>query len=196
MGSIRRHLALLLVPLALLLLPIHGLNRVLLVHLYPPLNPRGLSVSPQLSRSERREIVYQSFSSAVDDVQRCVSSFIEAQNEGGFDISRLWLQNTLVVRYKEGIQELNRFFTEDLHGFPGVLQVEEDARVLRLIGAQQEEDAEEEEAGEAQINVKLLHAPQLWAKEAKGKGVVVASIDSGVRYTHEALRDTFRGRDR
>ncbi|KAG4049368.1 hypothetical protein PC123_g15358 [Phytophthora cactorum] len=193
MGHLRRHLVVLLASLALLLAPTHAIDRVLLVHLHPHLKPCELAFSPQLSRSERRQNVYQTFSSAVEDVQRSVSSFIDAQNMGEIDISRLWLQNTLVVRYKEGNSELNRFFSKDLWTFPGVLEVEEDTRVLRLIGAQQEEDGEEHVREGPQSNVKLLHAPQLWAKGVKGKNVVVASIDSGVRYTHEALRESFRG---
>ncbi|KAG7389177.1 hypothetical protein PHYPSEUDO_010979 [Phytophthora pseudosyringae] len=194
MGPHRRHLALFLASLALSLPPIRALDCVLLVHLHPPVNPRELARSPPLSRSERRQNVFQSFSSTVNDVQRSVASFIEAQNGGEVDVSRLWLQNTLVVRYKEEGERLNSvFFHEELPSFPGVLQVEADAPVLRLIGAQQEEDQGAKEGGEPQSNVKLLHAPQLWAKGVKGKNVVVASIDSGVRYTHEALRDTFRG---
>ncbi|KAG1688066.1 hypothetical protein DVH05_004382, partial [Phytophthora capsici] len=71
-------------------------------------------------------------------------------------------------------------------------EVEEDSQVLRLVGAQKEENGPHE-GEEPQNNIKLLHAPQLWAKGATGRNVVVASIDSGVRYTHEALKDTFRG---
>ncbi|ETP18100.1 hypothetical protein F441_07646 [Phytophthora nicotianae CJ01A1] len=192
MDHLRHHLALLLASLALLLVPTGALDRTLLVHLHPRLNPREFAFSPQLSRSERRQNVYQIFSSAVEDVQRSVSSFIEAQNEGGVEISRLWMQNTLIVRYEEGNLRLNRFFSQDLWTFPGVMEVEADTRVLRLIGAQQEDDEGHSEE-KPQNNIKLLYAPQLWDKGVKGKNVVVASIDSGVRYTHEALRETFRG---
>ncbi|KAE9039753.1 hypothetical protein PR003_g4511 [Phytophthora rubi] len=197
MAPIRRHLALFLTSLSLALHLTRGLNdRVVLVHLHPPLDARNLALPPSLGGSERREAVRRSFSSAVSDVQRSVASFIEAQGVDNVTVSRLWLQNTLIVRYKDNNTKLKPFFSLEagLRGFPGVLQVEEDTQVLRLIGAQREEDYREEEGeGEPQSNVKLLHAPQLWAQGTKGKGVVVASIDSGVRYTHEALRDTFRG---
>ena len=99
-----------------------------------------------------------------------------------------------MVRYNEDNCTPKSFFDRALQGFPGVLTVEEDTQVLQLMRAQQEGGAAHTEGGEAQRNVKLLHAPELWAKGAKGKGVVVASIDSGVRYTHEALRRTFRGK--
>ena len=38
----------------------------------------------------------------------------------------------------------------------------------------------------------LLDVPAAW-QVTKGEGVVVANIDSGVRYTHEALVDSYRG---
>ena len=41
----------------------------------------------------------------------------------------------------------------------------------------------------------LVHikVPDVWALGYKGAGVVVANIDAGVRYTHEALVDKYRG---
>ncbi|CAI5742036.1 unnamed protein product [Peronospora destructor] len=189
MRHIRRHLARF---LALFLIPMHSFSRVLIVHLHPALDSQSLSMSLHVSRSERRKRVHQTLSSIVNDVQRSVSSFITAQDDDKIKVFPLWLQNTLIVHYKEENSVLNRFFNRDLERFPGVLKIEEDTQVLKLIQAQEEENKEDNE-GEAQSNVKLLHALQLWAIGAKGKGIVVASIDSGVRYTHEALKYTFRG---
>ncbi|RHZ31395.1 hypothetical protein DYB37_005961 [Aphanomyces astaci] len=49
----------------------------------------------------------------------------------------------------------------------------------------QEESAVDEVSG---WGVDRIQAPALWAKGIKGDGIVVASIDTGVRYTHEALK--------
>ncbi|KAL3664725.1 hypothetical protein V7S43_010473 [Phytophthora oleae] len=184
-----RHLELF---LTLSLLPIHVLGLVLLVHLHPPVNQLEFSISSEVSRSEKRQQLFQSFSRAVSPTQRSVSSFIAAQSNGEIEISSLWLQNTLIVHYNAEDHKLDTFFTKDLLTFPGVVEVEEDSQVLRLLGAQKEENGEHK-GEEPQNNIKLLHAPQLWAKGAAGRNIVVASIDSGVRYTHEALRETFRG---
>ncbi|CAH0475159.1 unnamed protein product [Peronospora belbahrii] len=189
MGALRCHLALF---FTLLLLPIHSVSRVFLVHLHPSIDTQLVPLTLQLSRSKRRKKVYQTLSSVVNDVQQSVSSFIEAQNKDAVKVFPLWIHNTLVVHYQEGNTELDRFFNRDLNGFPGVLEVEEDTQVLRLLEAHKENDNEQTE-DKIQRNVKLLRAPELWAKGVKGKGIVVASIDSGVRYTHEALRDNFRG---
>ncbi|RHY88335.1 hypothetical protein DYB31_010158 [Aphanomyces astaci] len=40
--------------------------------------------------------------------------------------------------------------------------------------------------------IKKIQAPALWAKGIKGDGIVVANIDSGVRYTHESLKSNWR----
>ncbi len=41
--------------------------------------------------------------------------------------------------------------------------------------------------------VDLINAPDVWATGNTGEGVVVANIDTGVRYTHMALRNQYRG---
>ena len=48
-------------------------------------------------------------------------------------------------------------------------------------------------ASTPQGNIEALHAGELWAAGYTGQGVVVATIDSGVRWTHEALRGNYRG---
>lgn len=41
--------------------------------------------------------------------------------------------------------------------------------------------------------VVLTKAPDAWAKGVRGQGVVVAGADTGVRFTHNALRNQYRG---
>ncbi|RHY12894.1 hypothetical protein DYB25_012467 [Aphanomyces astaci] len=40
--------------------------------------------------------------------------------------------------------------------------------------------------------IEKIQAPALWANGIKGDGIVVANIDTGVRYTHEALKSNWR----
>ncbi|RLO11926.1 hypothetical protein DYB28_007024, partial [Aphanomyces astaci] len=40
--------------------------------------------------------------------------------------------------------------------------------------------------------VKKIQAPALWANGIEGDGIVVANIDTGVRYTHESLESNWR----
>ena len=40
-----------------------------------------------------------------------------------------------------------------------------------------------------------VHAPNVWAMGVRGEGTVVGGADTGVRWTHEALADKYRGVD-
>lgn len=42
-------------------------------------------------------------------------------------------------------------------------------------------------------NVAKVRAPEVWARGFTGQGIVVASLDTGVEYTHPALVDHYRG---
>ncbi|MGC9398842.1 MAG: M14 family zinc carboxypeptidase [Anaerolineae bacterium] len=42
-------------------------------------------------------------------------------------------------------------------------------------------------------NLEIIQAPAVWAEGVRGEGIVVANIDTGVRYTHEALVAQYRG---
>src|SRR6266498_2252575 len=43
--------------------------------------------------------------------------------------------------------------------------------------------------------IQYTHAPQVWALGFTGQGIVVASADTGVRWTHNALKPHYRGWD-
>lgn len=53
-----------------------------------------------------------------------------------------------------------------------------------------EADAGTREAG---TNIARIKAPEVWAQGYRGEGLVVANIDSGVRYTHQTLVNQYRG---
>ena len=48
-------------------------------------------------------------------------------------------------------------------------------------------------ASKPQGNIASLNTAALWDAGFLGQGVTVATIDSGVRWTHEALRGNYRG---
>ena len=42
-------------------------------------------------------------------------------------------------------------------------------------------------------NINYTHAPQVWARGFTGRGLVIGTADTGVRWTHNALKNHYRG---
>ncbi|TMW55240.1 hypothetical protein Poli38472_013131 [Pythium oligandrum] len=185
-----------------------GQDAVWIVHLSPrlradDLSPTSLGWSPQ-ERAQRRQDVYRLCEERVKNAQEHASAFILGQEWGSaVAIERVWIQNALIVRIRSS--ETHRaldstlFFTDSLRWLPGVTEVERDGDAgISLIIPSTEDipslHVTQHIADEPQKNIRLLHAPELWKKGVEGEGVTIASIDSGVRYTHDALYQTFRGR--
>lgn len=185
--------------------------------------PQTPSLPQRHARRERVQELMQRFvSDSQASVRDFIhQNFQSSPHLGTIDeIAPLWIQNTLVVRVQlpeaqsaaDAVathRDTAFFFEKTLQWIPGVQSVELDYAAVRLLdlvedGPAAGDDAFDEHAeptGEAgartsdkpQNNIELLHASDLWTRGVSGKGVVVANIDSGVRYTHETLRNNFRG---
>jgi serine protease AprX len=44
-----------------------------------------------------------------------------------------------------------------------------------------------------ETGVNYIHAPQVWAQGFTGQGIVIAGADTGIRWTHNALKNHYRG---
>lgn len=66
---------------------------------------------------------------------------------------------------------------------------EKSSKTPRFIGPQNHSN---NKADFTAWHISRIRAPEAWAQGYTGRGVVVANIDTGVRYTHETLRDNWR----
>lgn len=109
---------------------------------------------------------------------------IELLNGGQASYQSFWIENAIAVKGAS-----DKLITE-LNMHDDVLSVDLDEHVFlpRL-----QRIATEESAGDPQGNVAALNTAAMWKAGYLGKGVVVASIDSGVRWTHEAVKANYRG---
>jgi subtilisin family serine protease len=111
---------------------------------------------------------------------------LAAAKEAGISCSSFWIANAIVCR------EATEDFVRRLSGFDQVLAV----RPLGGVQRDRPVFAQASEFGslprDAGWNVNLVGIPDAW-KTTRGQGVVAAIIDGGVRHTHEALLDSFRG---
>lgn len=97
-----------------------------------------------------------------------------------FDVQRTELEMRTIRPLGEGIAVLVNGDLDALKANPSVLYAEPNYKVHALMDAQ----APMTKAW----GVPMVKAPEAWALGFKGKGVVVAVIDTGVDYTHEALK--------
>jgi len=92
-----------------------------------------------------------------------------------------WIENAVAVK------GVSNTLLDKLKAHKDVLSVDADEHVF-LPPMEKEQTAED-----PQGNIAALNTAAMWNAGFKGKGVVVASIDSGVRWTHEAVVSNYRG---
>ncbi|MGH2454935.1 MAG: carboxypeptidase regulatory-like domain-containing protein [Candidatus Limnocylindria bacterium] len=103
----------------------------------------------------------------------------------GASATGYFLRNVLIVR---GSARL----AEQIARLPGVTQVRAE-RVYPLVEPIKGDVVIQAAAGDPEWGVERIGADQAWAQGVLGSGVVVANIDTGVDYTHEALVNQYRG---
>ncbi len=143
-----------------------------------------LSGAYELSWEERGWYVYDALVAKAEESQEKVRKYLDKR---GVTYQSFWIQNVIAVedssaRTLNGLLEF--YEIESLNTVP-VINLE------NPLGELSEETPEEVSS----IAANLLHinADDAWAAGFTGKGFVVGSIDTGVRYTHEALKEHYRG---
>ncbi len=112
---------------------------------------------------------------------------IAALRARGMDLMPLWISNQVWVR------RANRADLRWLAAQPRVAQVDLDVQFLGLQAHLKPRPA----AAPAGVEwgVQRVRAPQVWAMGYTGQGIVIANLDTGVRWQHSALKPRYRGWD-
>jgi len=140
-----------------------------------------LSPAYSMSWAERGEFVYQILLATAQRSQAQVRSYLDARR---VPYSSFIIDNSIYIAAADAnlVSELTTFSGINLlrlersYPVPDVRPEPEGARVTAV------------EWGVSKIN-----ADDVWALGHTGAGIVVANIDTGVRYTHEALNAQYRG---
>ena len=103
----------------------------------------------------------------------------------GKDAQSYWLANELLVT---GDAQL----AKDMAAIPGVVAVRA-PHVYPLVKPVAAKAAVLAAAGDPEWGVEKIGADQVWAEGITGQGITVATIDTGVDYTHPALVENYRG---
>jgi len=130
---------------------------------------------------ERGRFVAGALQRAAERSQAGVRAYLE---KNGVAYQSFWVDNIILVE------------SSDYNTFTGLLDFSEIAalrqrRTMHLIEPQQTAAPSAPQGVEP--NIAHVQADQAWALGYDGAGIVVANIDTGVRYTHEALVGHYRG---
>src|SRR6266487_2698944 len=111
--------------------------------------------------------------------------------ERGIEHRSFYIINAILVK---GSREI----AESLASRPDVARVEGNPHIQNLlpqplpaVGSPLQPEAPKT----IEPGINYTHAPQVWALGLTGQGIVVAGADSGVRWTHDALKPHYRGWD-
>jgi hypothetical protein len=113
--------------------------------------------------------------------QARVRAVLDAQ---AVDYEPFWIDNVILVRAS------NRHTLNSLTGFPEIAALRA-RRTLHMV--EPEKSLPTVEPSAVEPNVSHIEADRVWGMGFRGDGLVVANIDTGVRYTHKALQPHYRG---
>ena len=140
-----------------------------------------LSPAFKMDWTERGRFVVNALQETAKASQARVRAYLEAQ---GVEYQPFWIDNVIVV------EKSDRATFNGLLSFPEISALRA-RRMMHLIEPVSRNDLASVQAIEP--NISHVGADQVWGMGFTGQGMVVANIDTGVRYTHEALVDHYRG---
>ncbi|MBM3143877.1 MAG: hypothetical protein FJ010_02685 [Chloroflexi bacterium] len=143
----------------------------------------NLSLAYELDWETRGRFVVYSLQNAADDSQQRVRAYLNAE---GIAYQAFWVDNVILVN------------SSDINTFNGLLDfVEIDSLRARrhplLHEPVESQPAQETANTQVEANILRVNADDVWGLGFTGEDIVVANIDTGVRYTHEALVNQYRG---
>jgi len=150
----------------------------------PQFSNHGLFKQKNLTRSERRVLTRKVYGEFNQEFQ---TPLIAALREHGISFRSFWITNSVLV-FSATPQLL-----EIVKKFPNVVELEADkitAFASAMIHSVENIPKQEKRL---EWNINLIGAPSVWANVTQGEGVTLSNIDTGVRYTHVAVVDSYRG---
>jgi len=143
------------------------------------------SVLSALPQHSTRQEMRDALGAHTAQSQAAVLKLLAAQGIQG--VRPLWIDNAIAVpNVTPALEAL-------LAAHPDVATVKADSKVYLPRLQKSEPTALGEPLVTPQKNIAALNTGALWDAGVSGKGVVVSSIDSGVRWTHEAVVGNYRG---
>jgi serine protease AprX len=140
------------------------------------------------TKQEKGRYVYDALSNKSQNTQ---GPLLQWLRERGLEHRSFYIINAILVK---GSREV----AEALAGRPDVARVEGNPQIQNHLPqpeAVDEAPAYLHRPETIEPGINYTHAPQVWTLGFTGQNIVVASADTGVRWTHNALKPHYRGWD-
>jgi subtilisin family serine protease len=147
-------------------------------------NLNGAAVLP--TKAAKGRFVYQTLRNKAQSTQAPILEWLRERN---IEHQSFYIVNAILVR---GTRQI----AQALAARPDVARVEGNPEIHNNL-PQPEQVQESSPGAPATIEpgIQYTHAPDVWALGFMGEGIVVATADSGARWTHNALKPHYRGWD-
>jgi subtilisin family serine protease len=153
-------------------------------------NIRNRAVAKARSLAGSRTAIIQSMFDALtahaDATQANVLNLLSKQRTAGQKVIPLWITNQIGVK------------GADMHLISQLSTMEEISEIIEAPRGGLIQPVSFKEVPQSQVQagepwgIVAIEAPAVWAQGFEGEGVTIGSIDTGVRSTHESLRQAYR----
>ena len=140
------------------------------------------------TKAEKGRFVYQALQNKAQTTQ---GSILQWLRERGLEHRSFYIVNAILVK---GTLQV----AEALAARPDVARVEGNPHIQNQLpqpGPSVEAPLYLQQPDTIEPGINYTHAPQVWALGFTGQTIVIASADTGVRWTHNALKPHYRGWD-
>lgn len=146
----------------------------------------GLNAAYQMSDEDARGwYVYNTLTSTADRTQADVRAILSAR---GVAYRVLWIANALAVTG-------DRTLVEEIAALPEVRKIASNRPSTGIDPIAPSKQVRGDSPQAVEWGVQRVNAPQLWAMGYTGQGILVGNADTGMRWTHNAIKSHYRGWD-
>jgi len=144
-------------------------------------NNADLSPAYSMSWEDRGWFVYETLKTQAEKTQAPVLDLLE---KSGVEAQSFWIANRVLVK------QSNYVVLSSIQNMPWVTAIRSQEEYILY---EPEESDSLHSENPIEPNLSHVNAPEVWALGVDGSGIVVANIDTGVRYTHQAIGESYRG---
>ena len=140
------------------------------------------------TKAEKGRFVFQTLFNKAQTTQ---GPILQWMRERGLEHQSFYIVNAILVKGTRDVAEA-------LAARPDVARVEGNPRIdnhLPKPDSYVDIPSSLQQPATIEPGINYTHAPQVWAQGFTGQNIVVASADTGVRWTHNALKPHYRGWD-